>query len=157
MADKNKIPSGTISKIKALRKQELSADVLAQAVYIGPKYGFNISSLPFVRNRSKSDALTCASKTPGLAGERATGLELCERDEPRDRIMLVQALLDAFVLSRSTVLVGSMMSNFPRLALQLRVQAPLGLQQRRYLPLDDREWCTRSSCRMNYTERFGTT
>ena len=29
-------------------------------------------------------------------------------------------------LSRSTVLVGAMMSNFPRLALQLRVQMPIG-------------------------------
>ena len=66
-------------------------------------------------------------------------------------MLLLEALLDTFMLSRSSVLVGSMMSNFPRLALQLRVQAPIG-DRKRYLALDGREWCTRTSCRMNYTE-----
>ena len=37
LADKNKIPSGTISKIRALRKQELSAAVLAQGIFDGNK------------------------------------------------------------------------------------------------------------------------
>lgn len=35
MADDNKTPSDTISKIKALRKQELSADTLAQGIFDG--------------------------------------------------------------------------------------------------------------------------
>ena len=37
-------------------------------------------------------------------------------------------------LSRSTVLVGAMMSNFPRLALQLRVQMPIGEPVQALLP-----------------------
>ena len=42
----------------------------------------------------------------------------------------------------SLVFVGSMMSNFPRMALQMRVQTPLE-GQHRYLALDGRTWCTR--------------
>jgi len=37
LADDNKTPSDTISKIKALRKQELSADTLAQGIFDGNK------------------------------------------------------------------------------------------------------------------------
>ncbi|WP_127141403.1 methylmalonyl Co-A mutase-associated GTPase MeaB [Flagellimonas marinaquae] len=37
MADDNKTPENTISKIKALRKQELSADALAQGIFDGNK------------------------------------------------------------------------------------------------------------------------
>ncbi|MCA0957831.1 methylmalonyl Co-A mutase-associated GTPase MeaB [Muricauda ruestringensis] len=37
MADDNKTPVDTISRIKALRKQELSADVLAQGIFNGNK------------------------------------------------------------------------------------------------------------------------
>ncbi|WP_421806811.1 methylmalonyl Co-A mutase-associated GTPase MeaB [Flagellimonas sp.] len=37
MADDNKTPENTISKIKALRKQELSADALAQGIFNGNK------------------------------------------------------------------------------------------------------------------------
>ncbi|MEC7771421.1 MAG: methylmalonyl Co-A mutase-associated GTPase MeaB [Bacteroidota bacterium] len=37
MADDNKIPSDTISKIKALRKKELSADALAKGIFDGNK------------------------------------------------------------------------------------------------------------------------
>lgn len=128
-----------------------SAETLAQAVHLGPVYGFNISFLAF-EHFSKGRGETCSDRN---SGGSVTGLEWCERDVARDRRLLVEALLDAIMLSRSTVLVGSMMSNFPRLALQLRVQAPReGVL--RYLTLDGREWCTRSSCRMNYTERYGT-
>lgn len=37
MAEENKIPSDTISKIKALRKKEISADALAQGIFDGNK------------------------------------------------------------------------------------------------------------------------
>ena len=129
-----------------------SAETLAQAAIVGPAYGFNITSLKFERGNDDHDGVSCATSV-GAVG--VTGLELCKRSLARDRALLVEALLDAFMLSRSNVLVGSMMSNFPRLALQLRVQAPVGYRKR-YLALDGREWCTRTSCRMNYTERFGT-
>ena len=66
---------------------------------------------------------------------------------------LVEMLLDLLLLSHSTVVVGTMQSNVPRLALQLRVEAP-GTPA--LVSLDRREWCTRSSCRMNYTKKFGT-
>ena len=125
-----------------------SADTLSQAAAIGHQYGFNVSYLAFDRDNEDHNAL-CSGTTAD-----ATGLELCRRSRSRDRTLLVEALLDALMLSRSSVLVGSMMSNFPRLALQLRVQVPTN--SLRYLALDGREWCTRSSCRMNYTQRFGT-
>ena len=63
--------------------------------------------------------------------------------------------MDVMLLSRSSVLVGSMMSNFPRMALQMRLQAPIA-GEHRYLALDGRTWCTRTSCRMNYSDHFGT-
>ena len=50
------------------------------------------------------------------------------------------------LLSRATVIAGKMMSNFPRVAIQMRVQIP----RRRtgsYIALDDRPWCSRTSCR----------
>ena len=65
---------------------------------------------------------------------------------------LVDMLLELVLLSHAAVLGGTMQSNVPRLALQLRVQPPGSL----FVGLDGREWCTRSSCRMNYTGRFGT-
>ena len=65
---------------------------------------------------------------------------------------LVDMLLDLVFLSHSAILGGTMQSNVPRLALQLRVQPPGS----RFVSLDGREWCTRSSCRMNYTGKFGT-
>lgn len=59
---------------------------------------------------------------------------------------LVEALMDMVLLSRANLLAGKMMSNFPRVALQMRVQQP----RRRggaYIALDDRPWCSRTSCR----------
>ena len=65
---------------------------------------------------------------------------------------LIDMLLDVLLLSHSTVISGTMQSNVPRLAMQLRVQPPGAFP----ISLDRREWCTRSSCRMNYTKQFGT-
>lgn len=59
---------------------------------------------------------------------------------------LLEALMDMTLLARSSVLAGKMMSNFPRVALQLRVQMPVR-RQPAYISLDDRPWCTRTSCR----------
>ena len=49
----------------------------------------------------------------------------------------------------SAVIAGTMQSNVPRLALQWRVTLP---GSRALVSLDRREWCTRSSCRRNYTD-----
>ena len=73
--------------------------------------------------------------------------------------------MDMLLLSRVSLLAGKMMSNFPRVALQMRVQMPtrrrlpsLALhancsrhhhpsQPVAYVALDDRPWCSRTSCR----------
>ena len=55
--------------------------------------------------------------------------------------------MDVLLLSRASLVVGKMMSNFPRLALQMRVQMPRRHEYGAYLSLDDRPWCSRSSCR----------
>ena len=66
---------------------------------------------------------------------------------------MVEALMDMLLLSRSSVVVGKMMSNFPRMALQLRVQPPRSHGAAgAYLALDDRPWCSRTSCREGYLE-----
>ena len=59
---------------------------------------------------------------------------------------LLEALMDMLLLSRADHIAGQMMSNFPRVAIQMRVQAP----RRRapgYISLDERPWCSRTSCR----------
>ena len=61
---------------------------------------------------------------------------------------LLDLLLEVLLLSRSSVIAGTMQSNVPRLALQWRVTLP---GSRVLVSLDNREWCTRSSCRWNYT------
>lgn len=148
-----------------------AAETVAEATSIGPSYGFNVSSLAFERSDADHDATACstsssaasvsspspassASSSPARTLQQVTGLELCKRGRDRELALLLEALLDTLMLSRSSVLVGAMMSNFPRLALQIRVQ--VAGDERRYLALDGREWCSRSSCRTNYTERFGT-
>ena len=65
---------------------------------------------------------------------------------------LLEALMDALLLSRTPLIAGKMMSNFPRFALQMRVQMParrhtLHRGHAAYIALDDRPWCTRTSCR----------
>ena len=50
--------------------------------------------------------------------------------------MLLEALLDVLLLSRAETVVGPMMSNFARVALQLRVQPPTA--KPRYVALDGR-------------------
>lgn len=118
-----------------------SPDAVATGIALGPAYGFNVSSLHFDRT------LIAGSE---LVGNHSVGTEKGRRSQHRDNAVLIDSLMDALLLSRSNVLVGSMMSNFPRMALQLRIQAPL-VGQQRYLSLDDRTWCTRTSCRMNYS------
>lgn len=90
--------------------------------------------------------------------ETAAGTERLQLMSTRLNSM-VEALMDMLLLSRSSVLAGKMMSNFPRVALQLRVQMPRSMPRRRganqntrssqaaYVALDDRPWCTRTSCR----------
>ena len=123
-----------------------SHEAVETAVALGPSYGFNVSSLSF--NRANIEGVD-------LEHNRSVGTEGVRRTRTRDMSVLVETLMDVLLLSRSTVLVGSMMSNFPRMALQLRQQAPLHHQER-YLALDGRTWCTRTSCRMNYSDMFGT-
>lgn len=66
---------------------------------------------------------------------------------------MVEALMDMLLLSRSSIIVGKMMSNFPRLALQLRVQLPRSKGAAgAYIALDDRPWCSRTSCREGYLQ-----
>jgi len=85
-------------------------------------------------NRSRFETTTPTEKIELLARRRAS---------------LLEALLDLLLLSRSTLLVGKMMSNFPRLAMQLHVQMPAarGSNSSSYIALDGLPWCTRSSCR----------
>ena len=118
-----------------------SREAIDAALFLGPSYGFEVTHLAFDRKH--------------IGDNGTTGTELGKRTRARDLAVLVASLMDVLLLSRSSVLVGSMMSNFPRMALQMRVQAPLE-RQRRYLALDGRTWCTRTSCRMNYSDVFGT-
>ena len=72
--------------------------------------------------------------------------------------VLLEALLDVLLLSRAEVIVGPMMSNFARVAVQLRVQPPMADAAGgppRYVPLDGRPWCTRTSCKFAYHQNQG--
>jgi len=131
-----------------------SAEIARASEAIGAEHGFKVSTLQIDRKQHDSLCLSTASRKD----EPRCGTEFVDRTRERDLDMLTDTLLDSLLLSRSTVLVGAMMSNFPRLALQLRVQMPIGepVQMHRYIALDGRKWCTRSSCRMNYTDTFGT-
>ena len=60
---------------------------------------------------------------------------------------LLEALMDMLLLSRGSVIAGKMMSNFPRVAIQMRVQLPRRSRAGAYVSLDDRPWCSRTSCR----------
>ena len=124
-----------------------SREAVDTAVKIGPSYGFTVAHLSYDRSRIEGEVLD--------ANGHAIGTELVKRSRARDLAVLTESLMDVLLLSRSSVLVGSMMSNFPRMALQLRVQAPIAGEER-YFALDGRTWCTRSSCRMNYSDHFGT-
>ena len=59
---------------------------------------------------------------------------------------LLEALMDMVLLARSSLIAGKMMSNFPRVAVQMRMQVPRR-QAGAYVSLDDRPWCSRTSCR----------
>ena len=121
-----------------------SQEAVMAARAIGPSFGFNVTSISFDR-----------SHIEGVENNQTVGTEGVRRSRARDYSVLTSTLMDVLLLSRSTVIVGSMMSNFPRAALQMRLQAPL-LGNERYLSLDARTWCTRTSCRMNYSDLFGT-
>lgn len=123
-----------------------SHEAIEIAEAIGPSYGFSVTSLAF--DRGNIEGVDHESN-------KTMGTEMVRRSRARDMAVLVETLMDVLLLSRSTVVVGSMMSNFPRMALQMRQQCPLGGQER-YLALDARTWCTRTSCRMNYSDVFGT-
>ena len=133
-----------------------SAEIALSAKRVGAAAGFDVSTLQI--NRTQLESLCSSNSAAEGNAEVQCGTEFVTRTRERDRALLVETLLDALLLSRSTVLVGSMMSNFPRLALQLRVQMPLlePVPVLRYLALDGRKWCTRSSCRLNYSDIYGT-
>lgn len=65
----------------------------------------------------------------------------------RDDTVLLEALMELMLLSRSRVIVGQMLGNMPRLALQLRVRPP-GISS--YVSIDGNEWCTTTSCKSSY-------
>ena len=70
------------------------------------------------------------------------------------RRVLLESLMDVLLLARVQVLAGPMFSAFTRLALQMRVQGPIPLSH--YAALDGYPWCTRTSCKANYVESYGT-
>jgi hypothetical protein len=123
-----------------------SHDAVKTALLVGPGYGFNVTSLAFDRGNIGGFDQT---------KNKTMGTEKRQRSRARDMSVLVETMMDVLLLSRSTVVVGSMMSNFPRMALQMRQQCPMGGEER-YLAIDARTWCTRTSCRMNYSDMFGT-
>ena len=65
---------------------------------------------------------------------------------------MVEALMDMLLLSRSSIIVGKMMSNFP-LGASARVRLPRSKGAAgAYIALDDRPWCSRTSCREGYLQ-----
>ena len=67
-----------------------------------------------------------------------------ERRVYSDRAQILsEALLDMAFLSLSRRIVGAMIGNLPRLALQLRVRRTYN-----YTALDSRAWCTRTACKL---------
>ena len=67
-----------------------------------------------------------------------------ERRVYTDRAQILsEALLDMAFLSLSRRIVGAMIGNLPRLALQLRVRRTYN-----YTALDSRAWCTRTACKL---------
>ena len=67
-----------------------------------------------------------------------------ERRVHSDRAQILsEALLDMAFLSLSRRIVGAMIGNLPRLALQLRVRRTYN-----YTALDSRAWCTRTACKL---------
>ena len=87
----------------------------------------HVHTLEFQRDRYETGAAVEAV----LSRENNTALE--------------EALLDLLVLSQARVLAGAMLSNMPRLALQMRVR-PSG-KRPPYISLDGNSWCTTSSCK----------
>ena len=83
-----------------------------------------------------------------------TAIPTEQLDLKRERMRsLVEALMDMLLISRSSLVVGKMMSNFPRMALQLRTQLPRSQRAGAYVSLDDRPWCSRTSCREGYLDK----
>ena len=102
----------------------------------GPASAFQVTMLKFSRAHYSSTTPT----------EVRTG------KEARLQVLL-EALLDVLLLSRAETIVGPMMSNFARVALQLRVQPPTA--KPRYVALDGRPWCSRTSCKRAYVANQG--
>ena len=76
-------------------------------------------------------------------------IELAHIDSESREAILHEALLEMFLLSRARLIAGAMYGNFPRLAMQLRVKT-----RYEYVALDQRHWCTKTACKMNYS-RYG--
>ena len=103
-----------------------SASFVEQARQIS---GPHIYSLAF--NRTKYDDIgdhekieTAFARRPSAAGE-----------------VLVEGLLDLFLLSRAKRIAGAFIGNFPRVAMQMRLQL-----YEEYVALDRRQWCGLSKC-----------
>ena len=99
-----------------------SHEAVETIVAMGPRYGFNVSSLRFDRGNIEGTAVD--------AQNHSIGTEMAKRSRTRDLAVLLESMMDVMLLSRSSVLVGSMMSNFPRMALQMRPQAPIAGEER---------------------------
>jgi len=64
--------------------------------------------------------------------------------------LFLEALMDLLLLSRASILAGSMMSNLPRLALQMHITQPGEMIRRMpYITLDGRDWCSGATCANN--------
>ena len=130
-----------------------SAEIARASEAIGAEHGFKVSTLPIDRKQHESLCLSQASRkdeprcgTEFVARTRVRDLNMltdtlldsllvrcplplaspCVPAHARTHTVRMTVRVSRSQLSRSTVLVGAMMSNFPRLALQLRVQMPIG-------------------------------
>lgn len=74
-----------------------------------------------------------------------TGLAVEAALSRDNNTVLEEALLELFSLSRARIVAGSMLSNMPRLAMQLCVRPPG--RRPAYVSLDGNDWCTTSSCK----------
>lgn len=70
--------------------------------------------------------------------------DVLPRNEHGRSSVLEEALLDVLLLSRASLVAGSMASNMPRLALNMRVRPP---NRTHYVALDGYEWCAETSCK----------
>ena len=130
-----------------------SAEIARASEAIGAEHGFKVSTLPIDRKQheslclstvSRNDEPRCGTEFVARTRERDSNMltdtlldsllvrcplplaSPCVPAHARTHTVRMTVRVSRSQLSRSTVLVGAMMSNFPRLALQLRIQMPIG-------------------------------